>query len=163
MSTTSRFVEVKHRVRIQAPPEAVRSQFADLYHHIETNVHPKLKFEVLVQEPRRARFAQEVKLLGMKQRDIFERTIDEDGTIHDVSVEGFNKGGSLDFVFSPVPAEGTDATAVDITIRLPVPRLMGWLAPLLKSQVTREVTAAALEDKYDLEQRGYRPAVAQAH
>jgi hypothetical protein len=163
MSTPSRFVEVKHQVRIQAPPESVRSQFADLYHHIATNVHPKLKFEVLLQEPRRARFTQEVKLLGLKQRDVFERTIDEDGTIHDVSVDGFNKGGSLDFVFTPLPSAGTDATAVDITIRLPVPRLMGWLAPLLKSQVTREVTAAALEDKYDLEQRGYRPAPARVH
>jgi hypothetical protein len=151
-----RTVEVKHQVWIQAPADAVRSQFADLYHHIETNVHPKLKFEVLAIEPRRARFTQEVKLLGLKQRDLFERTIEEDGTIHDVSVEGFNKGGSLDFVFKPSSAGGQEGTEVDITIRLPVPRLLGWLAPVLASQVRREVTAAALEDKYDLEQRGYR-------
>jgi uncharacterized membrane protein len=151
-----RTVEVKHQVWIQAPAEAVRSQFADLYHHIETNVHPKLKFEVLALEPRRARFTQEVKLLGLKQRDLFERTIDDDGSIHDVSVDGFNKGGSLDFVFTPTATEGREGTEVDITIRLPVPRLMGWLAPVLASQVRREVTAAALEDKYDLEQRGYR-------
>jgi hypothetical protein len=35
---------------------------------------------------------------------------------------------------------------------------MGWLAPVLEKQVRREVTAAALEDKFDLEQRGYKVA-----
>jgi len=153
-----RTVRVNHRIFIGAPPSAVRAQFADLYHHIETNVHPKLKFEVLAQEPGRARFTQEVKLLGLKQRDVFERTIAGDGSIHDVSVEGFNKGGSLDFSFIPTRMQGKEGTEVDITIRLPVPPLLGWLAPVLEKQVRREVTAAALEDKYDLEQRGYRPA-----
>ena len=151
----ARTVEVTHRIRINAPIDAVKSQFADLYHHIDTNVHPKLKFDVLAQEPQRARFTQEVKLLGIRQRDLFERTIEDDGSIHDVSVQGFNKGGSLDFHFHPVAGE--PGTEVDITIKLPVPPLMGWLAPLLESQVRREVTAAALEDKFDLEQRGYRP------
>ena len=157
----SRFVEVKHQVWIKAPPPTVRAQFADLYHHIETNVHPKLKFEVLAMEPQRACFTQEVTLLGLRQRDRFERIIDDDGSIHDQSVDGFNKGGTLDFSFTPAARQGNDGTTVDITIRLPVPRLMGWLAPVLKSQVMREVTAGALEDKYDLEQRGY-PARAAA-
>lgn len=153
----SRTVEVKHRIWIQAPVETVQSQFADLYHHIDTNVHPKLRFEVLAHEPRRARFTQVVKLLGFSQRDVFDRTIADDGSIHDVSVEGFNKGGSLDFAFASRQSSGHDGTEVDITIRLPVPPLMGWLAPLLEKQVRREVTQAALEDKYDVEQRGYTP------
>jgi uncharacterized membrane protein len=153
----ARTVEVKHVIWIGAPLEKVRSQFADLYHHIDANVHPKLRFEVLAQEPTRARFRQEVKLLGLRQRDLFERTIAEDGSIHDVSVDGFNKGGSLDFQFAPRQSGGKDGTEVDITIRLPLPPLMGWLAPVLAKQVKREVTQAALEDKYDLEQRGYEP------
>ena len=155
----ARTVEVNHRIWIAAPLAAVRSQFADLYHHIDTNVHPKLRFEVLAHEPTRAKFTQEVKLLGFRQRDVFERTVSPDGSIHDVSVEGFNKGGSLDFSFRPYASEGRDGTEVDITIRLPVPPLMGWLAPVLEKQVRREVTAAALEDKFDLEQRGYTPRV----
>jgi len=163
MSTPSRFVEVKHQTRINAAPAVVRSQFADLYHHIETNVHPKLKFEVLAHEPRRARYMQEVKLLGIKQRDVFERTIDEDGSIHDVSVDGFNKGGSLHVSFAPATDDGREATAVHVTIRLPVPKLMGWLAPLMRAQVTRELNAAIEEDRYDIEQRGYRPAAARPH
>jgi len=152
-----RSVEVRHQLWVQAPVATVQSQFADLYHHIEANVHPKLRFEVLAQEPRRARFIQEVKLLGMKQRDLFERTIADDGSIHDVSVDGPNKGGTLDFAFRPRTSDGQDGTEVDITIRLPMPPLLGWLAPLMERQVRREVTAAALEDKFDLEQRGYRP------
>ena len=44
---------------------------------------------------------------------------------------------------------------MQIAIRLPLPPLMGFLKPLLISQIRREVTAAALEDKYDLEVRGY--------
>lgn len=151
----SRFVEVEHQIWIAAQPAAVRSQFADLQHHIRTNVHPKLRFEVLESAPGRARFVQHVRLLGLSQRDVFERTVDEDGSIRDVSVEGFNKGGSLDFRFTPRAEAGREGTAVDITIRLPAPPLLGFLAPLLKAQVRREVTAAALEDKYDLEQRGY--------
>jgi hypothetical protein len=154
-SAMARNVEVKHQVWIQAPLATVQSQFADLRHHIQVNVHPKLRFELLAQEPKRARFTQEVKLLGLKQRDVFERTVAADGSIRDVSIEGFNKGGSLDFSFKPVQQGGRDGTEVDITIRLPVPPFMGWLAPLLAGQVRREVTQAALEDKFDLEQRGY--------
>jgi uncharacterized membrane protein len=152
----ARTVEVNHQVWIDASPDTVKSQFADLNHHIDTNVHPSLRFEVLAQEPRRARFTQEVKLLGMRQRDLFDRIIDEDGTIHDESIEGFNKGGKLDFRFFPAAEGGREGTRVDITIRLQTPPLLGWLAPMLRSQVLREVTEAALQDKRDIE-RGYQP------
>jgi hypothetical protein len=151
-----RVVEVNHQVWIEAPVEAVRSQFADLRHHIAANVHPKLKFGVLAQEPGRARFTQEVKLLGVRQKDIFERTIAADGSIRDVSVEGFNKGTTLDFRFIPRPQDGRAGTEVDVTIRLPTPPMLGWLAPLLQRQVRRELVTAADEDKRDIE-RGYPP------
>ena len=151
----SRTVEVNHRVWIGAPIATVRSQFADLYHHIDVNVHPKMRFEVLASEPHRAKFTQVVKLLGFKQRDLFERRIDDDGSIHDVSVEGFNKGGSIDATFQSRQDDGKDGTDVQLTVKLPVPRLMGWLAPVLEKQVRREVTTALAEDKFDLERRGY--------
>jgi hypothetical protein len=54
----SGFAEVRHQISIAAPAAIVRAQFADLRHHIATRVHPKLTFEVLSQEPRRARFVQ---------------------------------------------------------------------------------------------------------
>ena len=155
----TRFAEVIHREWIAAPVETVRAQFADLDHHIRRNVHPKLRFEVLQRRPRGARFVQEVKLLGIRQRDVFERSIDADGRIVDRSVEGFNRGGSLSFRFSPQVVAGRPGTVVEITIRLPLPPLVGPLVrPLLEKQVRKEVRAAALEDKQDLESGGY-PAV----
>ncbi len=152
----TRFAEVTHQEWIAAPVETVRAQFADLDHHIRRNVHPKLRFEVLERRTRGARFVQEVRLLGIRQRDVFERSIEPDGTIEDRSVEGFNRGGSLSVRFTPARAEGQFATQVEITIRLPLPPLIGPLVrPLLEAQIRKEVRAAALEDKADIETRGY--------
>lgn len=152
-----RTVEVNYQLWIDASPATVRSQFADIQHHIDANVHPKLRFELLAQEPHRARFIQEVRLLGMKQRDLFERRIDPDGSIHDVSVDGFNKGGTMDFRFVPAAEGGHIGTRLEATIRLQTPPMLGWLAPVLKAQVMREVTAASMEDKRDIE-HGYQPS-----
>jgi hypothetical protein len=154
----TRYAEVRHSEWIAAPPATVRSQFADLEHHMRANVHPKLRFELLSAGPNRARFVQEVRLLGLRQRDVFERRIADDGSICDLSVEGFNRGGSLNFGF--VPERG--GTRVDITIRLPLPGPMVLLRPLLEMQVRRELRAAALEDKRDIEQNGYVSAAGSA-
>ena len=147
-----RFAEVWQSMFVDAPPENVRRQFADLDHHIRTNVHPKLTFKVLAQSEFQARYIQEVTLLGLRQRDVFERHILPDGSIHDKSVDGFNQGGELRVEFAP---ERTD-TRVQILVRLPLPPVIGRLVrPLLEKQIRREVVAAFAEDKYDLEVRGY--------
>jgi hypothetical protein len=151
-----RFVEVSHEEWIAAPVATVRAQFADLQHHIDAHVHPKLRFQLLSQRGRRARYVQEVRLLGIRQRDVFEREIAEDGaSMVDTSVEGFNQGGSLAFRFTPGTRDGADATLVGVTIRIPVPRLLGWARGLLEAQVRRELLAAVREDKQDIEVRGY--------
>jgi hypothetical protein len=154
-------VVVDHSIFVAAPPSVVQAQFTDLQHHIDTNVHPKLRFELLAQEPRRARFTQEVKLLGLRQRDLIDRRIDEDGTIHDESIDGFNKGAKLDFSFRPATQGERAGTQVDIRIRISTPPLMGFLAPLLRKQVLKETMEAAEQDRRDIE-GGYRPAVAPA-
>jgi hypothetical protein len=151
-----RFVDVTHREWIAAPVETVRAQFADLDHHIHRNVHPGLRFEVLQRRPQGARFLQEVRLLGIRQRDIFERQVDADGRIEDRAVEGFNRGGSLTFEFAPGFSMGRRGTEVAITIRLPLPPGVGaLLRPLLAAQIRRAVRDAALEDKHDIEALGY--------
>lgn len=151
-----RFAEVMHTQWIAAPVDTVRAQFADLDHHIRRNVHPKLRFEVQERREAGARFVQEVKLLGLRQRDVFERRIEADGSIEDRSVEGFNRGGSLHFRFVPQPLAGRAGTNVEITIRLPLPPVVGpLLRPLLEAQVRKEVRAAALEDKADIESGAY--------
>ena len=159
-----RFAEVTHPQWIAAPVAVVRAQFADLDHHIRSNVHPKLRFEVQAQHASGARYVQEVRLLGIRQRDVFERRFEADGCMVDESVEGFNKGGSLSFRFEPETVEGRAGTRVEISIRVPLPPLIGPLIrPLLEAQIRKEVTAAALEDRADIEQRGYpRPALAAA-
>jgi hypothetical protein len=151
-----RFVEVQHVQWIAAPVPLVQAQFADLDHHIHRNVHPKLRFEVLERRPQGARYVQEVRLLGIRQRDVFERRINVDGSMLDHSVEGFNQGGSIAFRFLPQTEAGRAGTLVEISIRLPLPPLIGPLVkPLLERQIRKEVTAAALEDRADIEQRGY--------
>jgi hypothetical protein len=129
-------------------------------------VHPKLRFEVLQQRARGARFVQEVRLLGIRQRDVFERSLEVDGSIEDRAVEGFNRGGRLSFRFLPLTLEGRSGTEVEITVRLPLPPLVGALVrPLLEAQVRKALRAASLEDKRDIEVLGYpeaRPAAAPA-
>ena len=148
-----RFAEVLHSQWIAAPLPTVRAQFADLDHHIRNNVHPKLRFEVLQRDERSARFVQEVRLLGIRQRDVFERSFRADGSMEDRSVEGFNRGGSLHFRFEPQTRQGRLGTQVEITVRLPLPPLVGPLVkPLLEAQIRKEVRSAALEDQADIEQ-----------
>jgi hypothetical protein len=150
-----RFVEVEHRVGIAAPPQVVRAQFGDLDHHIKAAVHPKLSYRPLAPVAGRQRFEQQVRLLGIKQRDVFEREWLADGSLRDTSIDGFNRGGSLHFTFAPAAVDGRSGTEVTIRVRLPLPMALVWLAPLLRAQVLREVRAAADEDKLDIEQRGY--------
>lgn len=154
------FAEVDHQIWIDAPAVTVRSQFGDLDHHIRNNVHPKLRFTRLETRAGRMRFAQEVRLLGIVQRDVFEREFLPDGSICDTSVEGFNKDGSVRIRFSEAQQQGRAGTTVSILVRLPLPGMLAWLAPVLRAQVRREVSAAALEDKFDLEQRGYQGVAA---
>lgn len=152
----TRFAEVSHREWIAAPLDTVRAQFADVEHHIDRNVHPKLRFEVLQRRPDGVRFMQELRLLGVRQRDVFERRLRPDGGLEDVAVAGFNRGGRLDYRFTPQVREGRAGTEVEITIRLPLPPVLGVLVrPLLQAQVRRELRAAAAEDKRDIESLGY--------
>ena len=151
-----RFAEVTHQEWIAAPVPQVRSQFADLRHHISAQVHPKLSFEILRQSAHSARFVQHVRLLGIRQRDVFERCFESDGSMTDISVEGFNKGGSIDVRFKPHDRGAVHGTTVTINVKLPLPPLIGGLLkPLLESQIRREVRAAAAEHKHDIELRGY--------
>lgn len=159
----SRHAEVRHAQWIAAPVDTVRMQFADLDHHIRHQVHPKLRFEVLARHAQGARYVQEVRLPGIRQRDAFERQLLADGSIEDRSVEGFNQGGSLRLHFQPQPLDGRSGTLVEIVIKLPLPPLIGpLLRPLLEAQVRKEVRAAALEDRDDIEQGGYPRRVAAA-
>jgi hypothetical protein len=99
--------------------------------------------------------------IGIRQRDVFLRTFEPDGTMLDTSVDGFNKGGSLHFTFRREARGALEGTEVAITIRLPLPPVVGPLIrPLLEAHVRRELRAAAAEDKRDIELGGYPRAAA---
>lgn len=152
----SRFAEATHREWIAAPVDRVRAQFADLQHHIDTAVHPKLRFEPLPAREGHVRYVQEVKLLGLRQRDVFERRFLPGGGMVDTSIEGFNAGGSISAAFRPQARAGVLGTEVEVGVRLPLPPVVGrLLRPLLEAQIRRELRAALAEDKHDLEVRGY--------
>ena len=151
------FVDVRHDVWIDAPRELVRDQFADLDHHMETGVHPTLAFRRLADDARgHVRYEQVVRLLGIRQRDVFERRHLRDGTMVDTSVEGFNRGGTLTFSFERELRDGRMGTLVMIDIRLPLPAVVGpMVRGLVAAQVRREVQRAAQQDKVDLESGRY--------
>lgn len=145
-----------HDEFIAAAPVTVRAQFADIEHHIHHQVHPRLRFKLLQRRADGARFVQEVRLLGLRQRDVFERRLLPDGSIEDESVEGFNRGGTLRFQFEPQRVAGVDGTLVRIEVRLPLPPVLGRLVrPLLEAQIRRELREAARQDRADIEQHGY--------
>ncbi len=153
------FVEVTHQEWIAAPEPLVRQQFADLQHHIATGVHSKVKFEVLSESFKRARFVREVRLLGRRMRDVYVREFEPDGTMLDTAISGPNKGATLMFRFTSSSLASAVGTVVEINVRLPLPRFIGSLVkPLLRAQVRRAVQRAVAEDKFDLEIRGYVPA-----
>lgn len=142
---------VRHTERIHAPRALVAAQFADLEHHIRTRVHPNLTFRPLGVVDGRMRYEQKVRLLGLTQRDVFERHPGINGEFRDVSIEGFNRGGNIAFSFE---SDGP-VTLVTVTISLPVPWLLRLLEPLLVRQVRRELAKAAAEDRGDLESGRY--------
>lgn len=169
-----RYAEVHHEEWIAAAEPRVRAQFADLQHHIDAGVHPRLQLQIFESSTRLpagarpqgavvARYEQRVRLLGITQRDVFERRFTADGRMIDTSVEGFNRGGSLSFAFTPERRGAVEGTRVRITVRLPLPPVVGpLLRPLVEAQVRKEVAAAAAEDRQDIEVRGYVPPAAPA-
>lgn len=149
------YAEVVHESWIVAPLPVVRAQFADLQHHVRARVHPRVELEILSEGPRRARYVQHGRLLGRPQRDVYDRLIEPDGGMVDICVAGSNKGGSLFFSFEPETRVGLAGVKVQVVVRLPLPRGLGWLKPLLAWQMRRELRAATEEDRRDIEDRGY--------
>ena len=151
-----RFAQISHPHWIEAPLSVVQAHFADLEHHIDNAVHPALHLELLSRDASGARFVREVRRLGVRQRDVFERRIMLDGSIVDRTVAGFNKGGSLCFHFEPETVADRPGTRVEVTVRLPLPPFIGLLVkPLLQARVRRELRLAASEDRHDIVERGY--------
>ena len=157
----TRFADICHDEWIAAPAARVRAQFADLRHHIDANVHPRLRLQILQQSAYRARYVQQVRWLGRWRRDVFVREFEPGGDMLDTAIAGRNKGGSLHFTFTPELRDGRVGTGVRISARLPLPPWVGvLLRPLVEARVRRELRCATAEDKHDIESGRYATAAA---
>ena len=148
-------IEVTVEQTIRRPLAEVSRQFGDVRHHAANRVHPKLTFEILSEQGDTIRFRQQVSLLGVKQTDEVVQTRRTDGSLFSEVVAGTNQGSSITQAFAP---EGDAATRITFTMRMPATGVKRLLKPLFAAAIRKTVRDAFVEDRYDLEVRGYRPA-----
>lgn len=145
---------------IQRPVEEVRSHFADFKYHAQGNVHPQIKFEVQEQNPQKARFTQEVRILGMRQKDFLVNEFTPNGKMLTQVIDGPNKGFEIEFQFISL---APNSTSVEAVFRIPKVGVKKWLAPLFKVIFKKIADQALSEDKRDLEGGNYAAYLARGH
>ena len=78
-----------------------------------------------------------------------------DGGLDSEIVDGTNKGSRFTQSFAP---EGADATCITLTFRMPATEVKRLFKALFAAAIRKTVVDALEEDRFDLEERGYRPA-----
>jgi hypothetical protein len=58
---------------------------------------------------------------------------DEDGTVTEVFVDGACEGATMRCVFRPVERAGRLGTQLDVTVQMPLRRLLSWWGPMLQA------------------------------
>jgi hypothetical protein len=148
-------IEVTVEQVISRPLAEVSRQFGDIRHHAANRVHPKLTFEILSEEGDTIRFRQHVSLLGIRQTDEIVQKRRADGSLYSDIVSCTNEGSVITQAFAPA---GDAATRVVFTMKMPAKGVKRLLKPFFAAAIRKTVRDAFAEDRYDLEQRGYRPA-----
>jgi hypothetical protein len=95
----------------------------------------------------------EVGPLKIRQEMILDRS--ESGPLVNQIVAGQFTGGAISFDIQP---RGASRSAVVARLTARVPLALRVMTPILRAQVGKQLTAALLEDKADLEQGIYGPA-----
>ncbi|HKP96052.1 MAG TPA: hypothetical protein VJ385_09875 [Fibrobacteria bacterium] len=137
---------------IARPMPWVRREFSDIRFHQETGLHPEVKFKVLRDDGDKLRFRQEVRVLGMLNRDEYEQTVRADGSILQVIVSGTNAGGRSLFSTQPL---GPEHTLLQARLEVPSRGFKRLLRPLIRWRVLRAVRKALHEDVVVLESGRY--------
>ena len=88
----------------------------------------------------------------VKLRQEFELERTEDGPLVNRIVAGQFRGGAITFEVEP---HGEGRSIVDARLTVPVSGGMRILAPILRPRVGRQLAAALIEDKHDLESGAY--------
>jgi hypothetical protein len=148
-------LDVTRSVEIERNAGVVRRQFGDVTHHEVTRLHRGVVFEVIDDDGIRCHYRQitEVGPLKIRQEMILDRS--ESGPLVNQIVEGQFTGGAISFDIQP---RGATRSAVAARLTAPVPLVLRVMTPILRAQVGKQLTAALLEDKADLEQGTYGPA-----
>lgn len=143
---------VEFRGTIRRPRRTVMRQFCDIRHHAEANVHPALKFTLLSDDQNCVRYRQEVRILGMQQRDEIVARAGGDGIIVAEVVAGTNRGTQIVQTFREVDG---DSTAIVFRMEIPIGGFKRLLKPAFALAVRSTLAKAFEEDRKDLEERGY--------
>ncbi|SRR5258706_6972151 len=143
---------VEYSGTIRQPIEIVSRQFGDIPHHAKHSVHPDITFVVLSDRRNVCHFTQEVRLLGLKQKDEVMQKRRADGNLESEVIEGTNKGMKI---FQSFQSQGPNATTIKLRVEAPATGIKKLLKGFFKAAVLRTVRKAFEQDRVDLEERGY--------
>ncbi len=145
-------LEVVRSVEVDRDAEVVRRQFADVAHHAATAVHRNVVFEVIEDDGVRCRYRQISRVGPLRLRQEMELDRNRSGPLVNKIVSGQFAGGSIAFDVGP---RGADRSVVEARLTAPLTGVQRVVAPILRAQVGRQLAAALLEDKADLEHGAY--------
>ena len=112
-------------------------------------------FEVIADDGVSCRYRQVSSAGPIKLRQEFELDRTSGGPLVNRIVAGQFTGGSITF---QVESQGDGRSNVEARLTAPIPGVLRIIAPLLRAQVGRQLAAALVEDKADLESESYDPA-----
>jgi hypothetical protein len=148
-------LDVVRFVEIERDAEVVRRQFGDVAHHAAAGLHRGVVFEVIEDDGARCSYRQvsSVGPLTLRQEMALDRT--ESGPLVNRIVAGQFAGGAISF---DVQSCGDGRSVVEARLTAPIPLAMRVVTPILRAQVGKQLAAALVEDKADLEGGAYGQA-----
>lgn len=145
-------LEVVRSVEIDRDAEVVRRQFGDVAHHAAAGIHRDVVFEVIEDDGARCSYRQISTVGPLKLRQQVELDRTEHGPLVNRIVAGQFSGGAITF---NVESHGDGRSLVEARLTAPLSPAMRMVAPFLRAQVGKQLAAALLEDKADLEVGAY--------
>ncbi len=151
-------IEVTASMRIARGAAEVRAQYRDMDHHIRNRVHRDITLEWLEpQAPGERRIRTTFPILGIPQSDIAVLEDLPDGTLVIRNLEGTNAGMIVYHRFIAI-----DDATTEVQLVADAPSTLGrkLLGPLFRAGARQVLKKALLEDKKDLEGKGFTASVA---
>jgi hypothetical protein len=145
-------LEVVRSIEIERDAEVVRRQFGDVAHHAAASLHRGVVFEVIEDDGACCHYRQisTVGPLKLRQEITLDRT--GSGPLVNRIVAGQFAGGAISF---DVQSLGDDRSVVEARLTAALPLAIRLAAPIFRAQVGKQLAAALVEDKADLEGGAY--------